>query len=137
MSQEDTMAPTGTALGAPAERREGREKVTGQARYAAEHPVPGRPHAWPVPASVARGLVTAIDTTAAQEIPGVLTVLTHENAPRLAEPGGATLAVLQNPRVPRHRWFVALVVPDPLEAARAGAGAVRVTYAVEEHDVTL
>ncbi|MGW2642313.1 xanthine dehydrogenase family protein molybdopterin-binding subunit [Streptomyces sp. NPDC001348] len=131
------MARTGTALGAPAERREGREKVTGRARYAAEHHLPGRVHAWPVPATVARGRVIAVDDAAAREVPGVLAVLTHENASRLTEPEDATLAVLQNPRVPHRGWFVALVVADTPEAARAGARAVRITYDAEEHDVTL
>ncbi|MFJ3222443.1 xanthine dehydrogenase family protein molybdopterin-binding subunit [Streptomyces sp. NPDC086783] len=131
------MADTGTALGAPAERREGRDKVTGAARYAAEHPLPRRAHAWPVPATVAAGSVRAIDTAAALDVPGVLSVLTHENAPRLAEPDDATLAVLQNDRVPHRGWFVALVVAETLEAARAGAAAVRVDYAVRDHDVTL
>ncbi|MFE7859180.1 xanthine dehydrogenase family protein molybdopterin-binding subunit [Streptomyces sp. NPDC057403] len=125
------------AVGAPAERREGREKVTGTARYAAEHVHPGRAHAWPVPASVARGTVTAVDTAAALEQPGVLAVLTHENAPRLTQPDDPVLAVLQNPRVPHHGWFVALVVAETLEAARAGAAAVRVSYDTEDHDVTL
>ncbi|MEU6557531.1 xanthine dehydrogenase family protein molybdopterin-binding subunit [Streptomyces sp. NPDC046915] len=137
MPQEDTMARTGPALGAPAERREGREKVTGQARYAAEHRLPGRAHAWPVPATIARGRIIAIDTVAAREVPGVLDVLTHENAPRLTEPEDATLAVLQNPGVPHRGWFVALVVADTPEAARAGARAVLVTYDTEEYDVTL
>ncbi|MFG2793529.1 xanthine dehydrogenase family protein molybdopterin-binding subunit [Streptomyces sp. NPDC048419] len=126
-----------TVVGAPAERREGLEKVTGGARYAAEHAVPGRAYAWPVPATVARGTVTAVDTAAALEGPGVLAVLTHENAPRIAEPDDATLAVLQNPRVPHRGWFVALVVAETLEDARAGAAAVRVSYDVEEHDVSL
>ncbi len=127
----------GTALGAPVERREGREKVTGTARYAAERPRPGRAHAWPVPASIARGRVTGIDATAALDLPGVLAVLTHENAPRLSEPDDPTLAVLRDSRVPHRGWFVALVVGETLEAARAGAAAVRVDYAVEDHDVTL
>ncbi|MFI1168182.1 xanthine dehydrogenase family protein molybdopterin-binding subunit [Streptomyces sp. NPDC020801] len=131
------MARTGTALGAPAARREGRQKVTGAARYAAEHPLPGRAHAWPVPATVARGRVTAIDAAAASDLPGVLAVLTHENAPRLAEPEDPTLAVLQGPAVPHRGWFVALVVAESPEAARAGAAAVRVEYATREHDVTL
>jgi xanthine dehydrogenase YagR molybdenum-binding subunit len=125
------------SLGAPAERREGREKVSGAARYAAEYHHPGLAQAWPVPAAVARGRVTGVDTAAALAVPGVLAVLTHENAPRLAEPDDATLAVLQNPRVPHRGWFVALVVAETLEAARAGAAAVRVDYAAEEHDVTL
>lgn len=131
------MTGTGTTLGAPAERREGRQKVTGGARYAAEHPLPDRAHARPVPATVARGRVTAVDTTAALELPGVLTVLTHENAPRLTEPDDPTLAVLQEPGVPHRGWTVALVVARSLEEARAAAAAVRVEYAAEEHDVTL
>ncbi|WP_405513547.1 xanthine dehydrogenase family protein molybdopterin-binding subunit [Streptomyces canus] len=133
-----TTAPaSATALGAPVQRREGREKVTGTARYAAEQPCPGRAHAWPVPASIARGRVTGIDTAAALAVPGVLAVLTHQNAPRPAEPEDPTLGVLRDSRVPHRGWFVALVVGETLEAARAGAAAVRVDYAVEDHDVTL
>nr|BBJ55740.1 hypothetical protein SAVMC3_83690 [Streptomyces avermitilis] len=131
------MADAPTALGAPVERREGRDKVTGTARYAAEYPLPGRAHGWPVPAAIGRGAVRAIDARAALDLPGVLAVLTHENAPRLAEPEDPTLAVLQNPRVPHRGWFVALVVAETLEEARAGAAAVRVDYAAEDHDVTL
>jgi xanthine dehydrogenase YagR molybdenum-binding subunit len=124
-------------VGAPAERREGREKVTGAARYAAELPSPGRLFARPVPAAVARGRVTGVDVSAALGLPGVVTVLTHENAPRLAEPDDPTLAVLQSAEVPHRGWFVALVVADSPESARAGAAAVRVSYAEEPHDVTL
>jgi xanthine dehydrogenase YagR molybdenum-binding subunit len=124
-------------VGAPAERREGPEKVGGTARYAAEFHSPGGARAWPVPAVVARGRVTGVDTAAALAVPGVLAVLSHENAPRLAEPDDPTLAVLQNARVPHRGWFVALVVAETLEAARAGAAAVRVTYDAEEHDVAL
>ncbi|MFF5313015.1 xanthine dehydrogenase family protein molybdopterin-binding subunit [Streptomyces massasporeus] len=125
------------SVGAPAERREGREKVSGTARYAAEFHSPGRAQAWPVPASVVRGRVTGVDTAAALAVPGVLTVLTHENAPRLAGSDDPTLAVLQSARVPHRGWFVALVVAETLEAARAGAAAVRVTYDAEAHDVVL
>ncbi|KPI15227.1 Xanthine dehydrogenase [Actinobacteria bacterium OK006] len=131
------MADTDTALGAPAERREGREKVTGLARYAAEHTVSGRAHAWPVAATIARGSVRVIDTTGALRLPGVLAVLTHENAPRLADADDPTLAVLQNSRVPHRGWPIALVVAETLEAARAGAAAVRVEYDTQDHDVTL
>lgn len=128
---------TGTALGAPAGRREGREKVTGNARYAAEYPVPGRAHAWPVPAAVARGRVTGVDTAAALALPGVLAVLTPGDAPRLGATDDATLAVLQNRHVPHRGWCVALAVAETLEAARAAARAVRVTYAAEHHDCVL
>ncbi|GHB46570.1 xanthine dehydrogenase [Streptomyces viridiviolaceus] len=131
------MTGTETVLGAPAERREGREKVTGTARYAAEFDVPGRAQCLPVPATVARGRVTGVDAAPALALPGVLAVLTHENAPRLAAPDDPVLAVLQSPRVPHRGWFVALVVAETLEAARAGAAAVRITYDAEGYDVTL
>lgn len=131
------MTGTETVLGAPVERREGREKVTGTARYAAEYDFPGRAQAWPVPAAVARGRVTGVDPAPALAMPGVLTVLTHENAPRLGDPDDPTLALLQSPHVPHRGWFVGLVVAETLEAARAGAAAVRVTYEAEGHDVTL
>ncbi|GLX50461.1 oxidoreductase [Streptomyces hygroscopicus subsp. hygroscopicus] len=131
------MPHTDTALGAPAERLEGRQKVTGAARYAAEYPLPGRAHAWPVPAAVARGRVAEVDTSAARALPGVLAVLTPGDAPRLAEPEDATLAVLQEPRVPHRGWCVALVVAETPETARAAARLVRVRYDSEPYDVEL
>ncbi|MEU9479985.1 xanthine dehydrogenase family protein molybdopterin-binding subunit [Streptomyces sp. NPDC048191] len=124
-------------LGAPAERREGRQKVTGAARYAAEYAPPGRAHAWPVPATIARGRVTAVDTSAALALPGVLAVLTPDDAPRTAAPEDATLAVLQGPDVPHRGWCVALAVADSLETARAAARAVRVAYKEEPHHAEL
>ncbi|MFD0162629.1 xanthine dehydrogenase family protein molybdopterin-binding subunit [Streptomyces decoyicus] len=124
-------------LGAPLVRREGREKVTGTARYAAEHTPPGCAYAWPVPATVARGRVTAVDTAAALALPGVRAVLTHENALRLGDADDPTLSLLQDDRVPHRGWYVALAVADSLEAARAAADAVRVSYAPEPHDVLL
>ncbi|WP_369215857.1 xanthine dehydrogenase family protein molybdopterin-binding subunit [Streptomyces flavofungini] len=131
------MPDTTSALGAPTERREGPAKVTGTAPYAAEHTPEGCAYAWPVPATVARGEVTSVDDTAALAVPGVVAVLTHLNAPRLAEADDAILAVLQDARVPHRGWYVALVVADTLEAAREGAAAVRVDYSEEPHDVTL
>ncbi|QGV77894.1 xanthine dehydrogenase family protein molybdopterin-binding subunit [Streptomyces ficellus] len=127
------------ALGTAAERIEGRDKVTGAARYATEHAhtPPDCAYAWPVPATVARGRVTAVDTAAALALPGTLAVLTPETAPRLGEPDDPTLKVLQDTAVPHRGWYVALAVADTLEDARAAASAVRVTYDTEPHDVTL
>ncbi|MET7387069.1 xanthine dehydrogenase family protein molybdopterin-binding subunit [Streptomyces sp. NPDC005529] len=131
------MAPTDTVLGTAAERREGPDKVTGRARYAAEHTGAGHAYGRPVPATVASGSVRAIDTSPAVAVPGVLAVLTPEDAPRLAEADDPTLAVLQNSDVPHRGWPVALVVAETIEAARAGAAAVRVDYTTRDHDVTL
>ncbi|WP_432016629.1 xanthine dehydrogenase family protein molybdopterin-binding subunit [Streptomyces hydrogenans] len=126
--------PPGPAAGADVERRDARHKVTGTARYAAEHTPPGCLHAAPVPATVARGRVTAVHADEVLRLPGVHAVLSHENAPRLGEPDDPTLAVLQNDRVPHRGWYVALVVADTPENARAAADALRIEYAPEEHD---
>ncbi|MFB6805241.1 xanthine dehydrogenase family protein molybdopterin-binding subunit [Streptomyces sp. NPDC056387] len=135
-----TLEPTASApaaLGSSVPRREGREKVTGAARYAAEQHLPLRAYAWPVPATVARGRITDIDTTEALALPGVLAVLTPYDAPRLGPSDDPTLQLLQDLRVPHRGWYVALAVADTLEGARAAADAVRVTYESEQHDVTL
>lgn len=137
MTPQFPSGPPPYPLGAPLVRREGRQKVTGAARYAAEHTPPDCAYAWPVPATIARGRVTAVDTAAALALPGVCAVLTHENAPRLAAADDPTLSVLQEARVPHRGWYVALAVADSLETARAAAEAVRVTYESDAHDVLL
>ncbi|MEU6173082.1 xanthine dehydrogenase family protein molybdopterin-binding subunit [Streptantibioticus parmotrematis] len=118
-------------------RIEARDKVTGAASYAADHPLDGLTHAWPVTATVARGDITAIDDSEALRDPAVLAVLTHANAPRLADAGDPMVAVLRSPHVAHHGQIVALAVAETLEAARAAAGAVRVTYDEQPHDVVL
>ncbi|HET6859851.1 MAG TPA: xanthine dehydrogenase family protein molybdopterin-binding subunit, partial [Streptomyces sp.] len=127
------MSPEKSPLGAPAVRREGRAKVTGAARYAAEHTPQGCAYAWPVPATVASGRITAVHTDEALALPGVLAVLTHDNAPRIEKPDDAILAVLQDDHVPHRGWYVALAVADTVEGARAAAAAVRVTYESAAH----
>jgi xanthine dehydrogenase YagR molybdenum-binding subunit len=131
------MSTLTTPLGEPLVRVEGREKVTGAARYAAERAPAGCLHAWPVPATVAKGRVTAVHRDAALAEPGVVAVLAHDNAPRLGDAGDATLAVLQSPRVAHRGQYVAVVVAETFEAARAGAAALRLEYAREPHDVLL
>ncbi|MFF2189341.1 xanthine dehydrogenase family protein molybdopterin-binding subunit [Streptomyces sp. NPDC058155] len=125
------------ALGSAAVRIEGPAKVKGTARYAAEHTPPGCLYAWVVTATVARGRIESFDTAAALAEPGAVAVLTHENAPRIGEPEDPTLGALRDDRVPHRGWVVAVAVATSLEAARATADAVRVTYVTEDHDVVL
>ncbi|MEV7440677.1 xanthine dehydrogenase family protein molybdopterin-binding subunit [Streptomyces sp. NPDC091204] len=134
---DSSPAAPAPSLGSPVTRLEGREKVTGRARYAAEHALPDRAYAWPVPATVARGRVTAVDTAGALALPGVLAVLTPYDAPRLGACDDPTLRVLQDPEVPHRGWYVALAVAETPEAARAAAAAVHVRYDAEPHDSVL
>ncbi|MFE1782628.1 xanthine dehydrogenase family protein molybdopterin-binding subunit [Streptomyces sp. NPDC059506] len=124
-------------LGTSVERLEGRDKVTGRARYAAEHTPPGTLWAQTVPATVARGRITSVDTSDALAVPGAVAVLTHEDAPRLHPGDDPVLQVLQDPGVPHRGWPVALAVAETFEAACEAAAAVRLSYAAEEHDCVL
>ncbi|MFK0177334.1 xanthine dehydrogenase family protein molybdopterin-binding subunit [Streptomyces xanthochromogenes] len=131
------MASHANALGAPIERREGRAKVTGEALYATEYTPPGCLYAWPVTATVARGRIASLDIADALALADVVDVLTPESAPRLGTSDDATLAVLQDAKVPHHGWPVAVAIAGTIEAARAAAEAVRVTYATEPHESVL
>ncbi|HEX2833225.1 MAG TPA: xanthine dehydrogenase family protein molybdopterin-binding subunit [Thermoanaerobaculia bacterium] len=73
-------------IGEGRDRVDGRAKVTGEARYAAEHNLEGLVHAVVVSASIPSGTIRSIDTAAAKKVPGVLTILSHLNAPKLVPP---------------------------------------------------
>lgn len=70
-------------IGKPIDRIDGRLKVTGAAKYAAEFNQKNMVYAFPVRSTVASGTVTKIDVSAASSSLGAIAVLTHENAPRL------------------------------------------------------
>ncbi len=72
------------AIGESVQRIDGPAKVTGTAPYAFEHPLTDPAYLHPVQSTIALGRITAIDTTEAEAVPGVLAVLSHLNAPRLA-----------------------------------------------------
>ncbi|MBT2209076.1 MULTISPECIES: xanthine dehydrogenase family protein molybdopterin-binding subunit [Actinomadura] len=119
------------------DRLESREKVTGEARYAVEYPVEGVAYAAAVQATVGRGEITSVGTEEALRLPGVLAVLSCENAPELRESGDAELALFQSRTVSYRGQFVAAVVAETLDTAREAARLVRVEYASEPPDVEL
>ncbi|MBO8193405.1 xanthine dehydrogenase family protein molybdopterin-binding subunit [Streptomyces oryzae] len=129
-------------VGAAHTRVEGRDKVTGAARYASEQPFDQLVHSWLVLSTVARGRVRKVGEEAVRAMPGVLAVLHHGNAPRLttdyASMLGApdpTVALFQHDRVPHAGWPVALVVAETPEQAREAAESLVVEYVEEPHDV--
>ena len=127
-------------IGQPISRVDGRKKVTGGATYAAEFDVPGQAHGVIVRSTVAKGRIAVIDSKAAEEAPGVLAVVTHRNAPKLAyrehkglvDPTvGERLHVLQDDQVNHQGQPIALVLADTLEQAIYAASLVRVGYSAE------
>ncbi|MYW30013.1 xanthine dehydrogenase family protein molybdopterin-binding subunit [Streptomyces sp. SID2119] len=134
-----------TAVGTARTRVEGRDKVTGAARYAGEIPFADLAHGWLVLSTATRARIVAIDTAPVLSMPGVLTVLHHANAQRLhtdyvgmlGTPPDPAAVVFQNDRVPFAGWPVALVVAETPEQAREAAEALVVTYDEEPHATVL
>jgi xanthine dehydrogenase YagR molybdenum-binding subunit len=132
-----------THIGTPASRVDGRAKVTGAAKYAAEFAADDLAYGAVVSSRVAKGRIARIDTRAARAIGGVIDVLTHENRPRLARrkrayqddiaPGGAPLRPLYDDQVLYSGQPVALVLAEEWEIARFAASLVRVEYHEETH----
>ena len=124
---------------------DGRLKVTGKAKYAADNSLDGVVHAVIVDSSVGRGRITGIDTRAAEAQPGVLKVISHLNAPKLPyrdnpgsnNPPGERLRVFQDDRVLFFGQPVAVVVADHAggRAARRepGGGLLRRRAALDRH----
>lgn len=126
-----------TVIGQPINRTDGRLKVTGGALYAAEHPIPKLVHAVLVTSTIPSGRISAIDSTVAAKMPGVLLVMTHLNAPKLPDggkagagspPAGRMLNLLQDDQVHYNNQPIAVVVADTLEHAADAARRVRTSY---------
>ncbi|HEX3844501.1 MAG TPA: xanthine dehydrogenase family protein molybdopterin-binding subunit [Steroidobacteraceae bacterium] len=123
------------AIGAALERLDGRIKVMGTAPYAFEQRVERPAYLHPVQSTIARGRIRAIDTSEAERIEGVIAIITHLTAPRLASDENKELWVLQSDEIHFRGQFIGAVVAETLEAARQAADLVRVEYEVAPHDV--
>jgi xanthine dehydrogenase YagR molybdenum-binding subunit len=130
-------------IGTATSRVDGFAKVTGGAKYAAEYNVPGLAHASVVGATIAKGRITRIDTSAALRVEGVTAVLTHENRPPMADndqvykdeiaPDGSPFRPLYDNRIMFNGQPIALVVAETWEIARFAASLVRAEYETQPH----
>ena len=128
-----------SAVGAPLTRTDGAVKVAGQARYAAEFPVDGLCHAVMARSTIPHGRIVRIDTEGARRMPGVILVLTHQNAQKLPQkgraavnpPAGREMSLLQDDAVRYNGEPIAVVVARTLEEATDAASHLRVEYARE------
>jgi xanthine dehydrogenase YagR molybdenum-binding subunit len=129
------------AIGKAVERVDGRLKVTGSARYAAEFKTANLTHGVLVMSTIANGRIRSIDTKPALNSPGVLAVITHENAPKLRFPErpqtnddfvapvfGRSLPVMQDATIYFNGQPIAVVVAETLEQAEHAATLVKVVY---------
>ncbi|EGT4472418.1 xanthine dehydrogenase family protein molybdopterin-binding subunit [Cronobacter sakazakii] len=117
-------------VGQPRDRIDGPLKTSGQATYAYEwhDEAPNAAYGHVVGSAIAKGRIVSMDIQAAQQAPGVLAVVTAENAalPGKGDMNAATL--LGGPDIEHYHQAIALVVAETFEQARAAAGLIAVEY---------
>ena len=125
-----------TTIGEPITRVDGRAKVTGGAKYAAEFEVPKLTYAVMVMSTIANGRVQGMDTAPAERAPGVLAVMTSGNAKKLPDggkagvkpPAGRVLSLLQDDSVKYNNQPIAVVVAETLNQAIYAGSLIGTTY---------
>lgn len=121
-------------IGDPLSRVDGRLKVTGGATYSGEYKVAGLTYGVLVPATVTSGLITAMDTKAAERAPGVIAVITHFNAMKVpgfqpdAQKPVKGLKLFNDNKIYFNGQPMALVVAETFERATYAATLVKATY---------
>ncbi len=117
-------------VGRPTPRIEGALKTTGTAGYAYErHDVAANPaYGYVVGATIGKGRIRSMDLSRARRAPGVISIITAENAGKLGKGQRNTAKLLGGPEIQHYHQAVALVVAETFEQARAAAGLVRVDY---------
>ncbi|MBO9540579.1 xanthine dehydrogenase family protein molybdopterin-binding subunit [bacterium] len=126
------------SIGTPLDRVDGRQKVTGTARYAGDWDLTGLAHGVLVTSPVGPGRLTSLNISAAASAPGVLAIVTHRNAhsphakPSQFTPHRTdhtyspdTLTVLWDAEIHYAGQPVAVVVAETLEQATEAAALIR------------
>ena len=134
-------------LGQSVPRTDGHLKVTGQAKYAAEFALPRLAYAAIVESTIPAGQIIGLDTSAAQQVPGVLLVLTPPDADKLpylpakerpaVDPvAGEQLRVLQDASVKFSGQPIGLIVAETQFQADYAASLVRAAYSPDPAPLT-
>jgi xanthine dehydrogenase YagR molybdenum-binding subunit len=118
-------------VGKPVDRIDGRLKTTGSAPYAHDRHdvVANQAHGYVVGSAIAKGRIVSMDLSAAKAAPGVIAIVTAQNAGKLAKGNFNTALLLGGPEIQHYHQAIALVVAETFEQARAAAHLVRVEYA--------
>ncbi|NID16504.1 aldehyde oxidoreductase molybdenum-binding subunit PaoC [Luteibacter yeojuensis] len=118
-------------VGKPVDRIDGPFKATGTAHYAYERhdAAPKHAYGYIVGSSIPKGRVVSIDTSRAKRAPGVIAIVTAQNAGKLGKGKFNTAHLLGGPNIEHYHQAVAVVVAETFEQARAAAQLVHVDYA--------
>ncbi|MDM0040847.1 aldehyde oxidoreductase molybdenum-binding subunit PaoC [Variovorax sp. J22G21] len=121
-------------IGKPVDRIDGPLKTTGTAPYAYErHDVaPNAAFGYIVGSAISKGRITSMDQSRAKAAPGVIAIVTAENAGKLGKGEWNTARLLGGPTIEHYHQAIALVVAQTFEEARAAAQLIKVEYARAE-----
>ena len=117
-------------IGRATDRIDGPLKTTGTAPYAYEQheAAPNAAYGVVLGAAIAKGRIASMDTSAALRAPGVLAVVTADNAGKLGKGKMNTAKLLGGPEIQHYHQAIALVVAETFEQARAAAQLIAVKY---------
>jgi xanthine dehydrogenase YagR molybdenum-binding subunit len=115
-------------IGRATDRIDGPLKTTGTAPYAYEHPTPNAAYGYVIGAGIAKGRIVSMDVSEAKRAPGVLAIVTAENAGKLGKGNFNTATLLGGPEIQHYHQAIGVVVAETFEQARAAAALVRVKY---------
>lgn len=121
------------------------DKVRGAALFCADDARAGMAHAALAVATIGRGYVLTVDTSAASAVPGVRLILTHDDFRDVKSAGFImgggygfqSLLPMLSQAVAYRGQPIALVAADTLETATEAAALVQATYEAEPFSVTL
>lgn len=117
-------------VGKPINRVDASLKVSGQAPYSAEFHLDNQVYGVLVGATITKGKVDKIDSSAVEAIPGVIKVVTDpKHFLRNAQQGGATKSPTQGASEVFYLGQpIAAVIAETFEAATEGAKALKIVY---------
>jgi len=117
-------------VGRPHDRIDGPLKTSGTAHYAYEwhDKAPNAAYGYVVGAGIAKGHISSMNIQAARSAPGVLAVVTADNAGKLGKGEKNTAILLGGPAIQHYHQAIAVVVAETFEQARAAAALVEVDY---------
>ena len=121
-------------VGKPVSRVDGPLKTSGTAPYAYERHdvVANQAYGYVVGSAIAKGRINSIDLGAAKAAPGVLAIVTADNAGKLDKGRLNTAKLLGGPEIQHYHQAIAVVAAETFEQARAAAQLIRVDYAPEQ-----
>lgn len=121
-------------IGHPTDRIDGPAKTTGTALYAYErHDAVDNPaYGYVLGSAIAKGRITSMDVSRAKTAPGVLAIVTADNAGKLGKGDKNTADLLGGPGIEHYHQAIAVVVAETFEQARDAASLIKVDYAVSK-----